>query len=298
MERGERLVLSSVMTALYLRGGPGQARVSRRRWGLVRDAIMAQPTGLHQAAEVLTGRSLWDEGARLAEPGVLEWGLEQVERQRALTIGCTGYPLRWLRVLGGQAPPALWRLGEPCLAAPVSVVGSRSLNSGETRFARSLGKSIIQAGRGLVSGGAIGADTQVAIGALSTGAEGRLTVILPYGVAHQSPDRRVCFLSVCEPTALFTAGQAMERNALIYAFSPLSLIVKSGFKFGGTWNGATDALRRRLSRLAVRTVDGDLASETLCRLGALPMRGVPDALALIGESEGDSAGEEWAMFAP
>ena len=149
-----------------------------------------------------------------------------------------------------------------------------------------------------MSGGAIGADTQVAVGALSTGAEGRLTVILPYGLEQQRLDPRVCFLSLCEPAAPFTAGQAMERNALIYAFSPLSLIVKSGFKVGGTWNGATEALRRRLTRLAVRIIEGDIASKTLCRLGAQPLRSVPDAIALISESEGDVSSDEWAMFAP
>ena len=76
----------------------------------------------------------------------------------------------------------------------------------------------------------------------------------------------------------------MERNTLIYAFSPLAIVVRSAFKTGGTWIGATDALRRRLTTVAVRGVSGDRASETLCRLGAIRIRLKKDVLAAIYES--------------
>jgi hypothetical protein len=63
----------------------------------------------------------------------------------------------------------------------------------------------------------------------------------------------------------------MERNALLYALAEYALVAHARFKQGGTWSGATDALRRRLCRLVVREDEGDLASRALAALGAVPL---------------------------
>jgi predicted Rossmann fold nucleotide-binding protein DprA/Smf involved in DNA uptake len=140
------------------------------------------------------------------------------------------------------------------------------------------------AGRCLVSGGAVGADTETAQGALGTGAEGRMTLILPFGINLVRPDPEVCFLSVSEPDAPFSTGQAMERNALIYAYSPLAVVVKARHRTGGTWHGASDALRRRLTRLAVRSMEGDQAAAALCCLGGTPVKTVDDVFRVLAET--------------
>ena len=60
----------------------------------------------------------------------------------------------------------------------------------------------------------------------------------------------------------------MERNALLYAISTHSVVAHARFKQGGTWTGATDAHRRKLTQLLVRA-DGSQAAAALQALGAL-----------------------------
>ena len=69
----------------------------------------------------------------------------------------------------------------------------------------------------------------------------------------------------------------MERNTLIYASSPLTVVVRPRFRAGGTWAGAVEAIRRRSSKTAVWGPEGDEAVEALIRLGAARMT---DPLAL------------------
>jgi hypothetical protein len=69
----------------------------------------------------------------------------------------------------------------------------------------------------------------------------------------------------------------MERNALLYAFSPSTVVCHSRFREGGTWHGAIDAHRRRTTSLIVRD-DGSPASRAFVALGAVPL-GQPSDLA-------------------
>jgi predicted Rossmann fold nucleotide-binding protein DprA/Smf involved in DNA uptake len=174
------------------------------------------------------------------------------------------YPRRWPASL---APPALWVEGDPSiLSLPgVSVAGSRELPHSYTRFAEAAGAA--PTGGCLVSGGAPGADTL---------AERAATVpvieILPAGFsAWPSPAAAAVRLSLWPPEAPFSAAAAMERNALIYAFSVITIVCHARFKQGGSWHGAISALRRRLSVLLVPE-DSELAHRALVALGA---RAVP-----------------------
>ena len=285
MVKGENLAAEAVLAALYLRGAPHGQPLSRRRWGLVRDALLSETPPLGSVSKTLKEQGLWDESLAVEAPAALDWGLQQVESGRALTVANSSYPERWTAVLGAWAPPAVWMVGRPSSAPPVSVVGSRELSAPERAFARKLGRRLMAAGRCLVSGGAIGADTETARGALLSGAEGRMTLILPYGTNLVRSENDVCLLSVCEPDAPFSTGQAMERNALIYAFSPLTVVVKARYRTGGTWFGASDALRRRLTRLAVRAADSDKAVDALCRLGGIAFRSVDDVFRILDETD-------------
>jgi hypothetical protein len=87
--------------------------------------------------------------------------------------------------------------------------------------------------------------------------------------------RGVTVLSVCNPEEGFSTAAAMERNALIYAAASRSLVVESRFREGGTWHGATSAMRRRLTAMYHRDVacgldaGGDFCSDAFGRRDAL-----------------------------
>lgn len=69
----------------------------------------------------------------------------------------------------------------------------------------------------------------------------------------------------------FRAALAMERNTLIYAACPWTVVVAARLKQGGTWTGATEALRRGLTTVLVGQ-DGSEAARALVALGGVPLR--------------------------
>lgn len=254
--------VKAVLASLYLRGAPHQALV-RRRWPLVRDAIELFAPQLHDTAECLRDAGIWEEACVLDQPGVLDWGIEQVMSGRVLSVTDCRYPRRWLKVLGSGAPPVLWCDGEGFgsgVGESVSLAGSRSLQAFQKDQAYQAGRAIARAGRYLVTGGAFGADREAVKGFVKAACPERVALLLPYGLESDCPWRgKVTRLSLCEPSVGFTAAQAMERNGLIYAASPLSFVVAARYQEGGTWRGASDAIRRRLTRLS--TVAAPTASE-------------------------------------
>lgn len=112
----------------------------------------------------------------------------------------------------------------------------------------------------------MGCDRAAVLGAASA------MEIVPYGLdlRRKLPPGR-CRLSASAPGAEFTSAAAMERNALIYAASEHTVVISARFKEGGTWIGATEALRRKLTRLVVRRSPSDAASRALIALGAIPL---------------------------
>lgn len=185
---------------------------------------------------------------------------------QVLTAACPGYPARWREVLGASAPPALWRCGDVPVSQSVSLVGSRQLTAAQATFARDSGSYVAGLGLSVCSGGAIGADQAGAGGMLLAGGQGRVVEVLPVGLGVGGPRDGICRLSACPPAAEFTTAAAMERNALIYAFSSHTIVVSARWRQGGTWSGAVDCLRRRLSTLLVADW-GDDTSAALVRLG-------------------------------
>ncbi len=55
----------------------------------------------------------------------------------------------------------------------------------------------------------------------------------------------LCLVTPYAPNAPFTVGTAMSRNRLIYTLADHAIIVASEVEKGGTWAGATDALRAK-----------------------------------------------------
>jgi predicted Rossmann fold nucleotide-binding protein DprA/Smf involved in DNA uptake len=236
---------------------------------------------LSNAGEVLRDAGFWQEASAIEDDGIINWALEQVGERRAMTVNDEAYPARWLTALGSGAPPALWIRGGMGAWGGLSIVGSRILDEGAAEFARSCGAAAVGLGLAVVSGGAPGADSEAAQGALACGEAARVVEILPRGILGAS-DHGAVSLAVGEPWADFSSALAMERNALIYAFSPFAVVVQARYKEGGTWHGAADALRRRLCTVLVRD-DGSDAARALAALGGVMFRSPGDLAALCEE---------------
>jgi predicted Rossmann fold nucleotide-binding protein DprA/Smf involved in DNA uptake len=141
-------------------------------------------------------------------------------------------------------------------------------------FAHDVGELAFHRGFAVVSGGAVGCDTAATGGALhaakAVAGAGVALEILPYGLSHAAIGES-CQLSLSPPGEPFTTPAAMERNTLVYAISERSLVVQAQLKQGGSWIGATSALRRHLSSVFIRD-DNSSASRALASLGATPIQ--------------------------
>jgi len=256
-------VISKVLTALYGRGAPRPVEVRRASWPEVLRCLRRAQVPLEGAGDALRRAGFWAEALAFEAPGLMSWADALVEEERVLTAADASYPLRWARVLGAAAPPVLYRSGPMSGAPCVSVVGSRAIPRGVARFCAQVGEEAARLGFALVSGAAAGCDSAAAAGAIRAG--GEVIELLPHGdLGRGGPG--VCRLSVCAPGEEFSSATAMERNALIYAFSAFTVVGAARFKEGGTWHGAVHASRRRLSSLLVRECE-DIAMRALASLG-------------------------------
>ena len=264
------------MCALYLRGSPVYCATHRRHWPVVLDLLLSSLPCIDDVALLLRDSGRYEESVCLLDPDGLAWGLGVVESGRAFTAASSVYPRGWSDALGAGAPPCAWVRGDVPLAPAVSVVGSRFLDRSDRAFASGLGSYLMSCGRTLVSGGAVGADSVAELAAIAAGDSPRVVEMLPCGL-DRAPERPgACQISVCAPSAEFTTGQAMERNALIYAYGRRTVVVRARLRAGGTWHGAADALRRGLGDVLVRTSRNDRASRALVGLGGVPIDAIDD----------------------
>jgi len=269
VRKGELLAIESAMYALYLRGSPYGHGLTRRRWPLALGALRSACPSLDDVGRALTEAGCWEEAAALGAGDALAWGLAVAESGGAFCAASPCYPAGWLRALGSGAPPCAWVRGRLPAAPAVGVVGSRCLERADQLFAARAGEILVGLGRTLVSGGAPGADSVVASAALGAGGGARVVVLAPTGLDVAPDVGGACVVSVCPPSAAFSTGRAMERNALIYAYGRRALVVRARLRRGGTWHGACDALRRGLGEVIVHRIAGDPASGALVALGAV-----------------------------
>jgi predicted Rossmann fold nucleotide-binding protein DprA/Smf involved in DNA uptake len=191
------------------------------------------------------------------------------------------YPERLRRLLGDGAPPLLYVAGDVSLFAgeSLAIVGSRSVDEAGAEVARRAAREAAQRGWSVVSGGARGVDQLAMSAAWEAG--GNVVGVLSEGLgrALRSPENRAAVLggrallcSPYKPTAGFSAGNAMGRNKIVYALSRVALVVASDEGSGGTWAGATEALARRLTPVAVWNGEGaGPGNASLVGRGAIPV---------------------------
>lgn len=228
--------------------------------GMTREALSAHGCGA-SAAERL---------ARLLEcPDTVEHYLAAQGDISVLTCLSDGFPQR-LRLLGAHCPPALFCRGDVSLLTrpAVALVGSRRLSAQNRRFAQHIGELAAREGRVLISGGAVGADTAAQEACLDAG--GSVVCFVPDALYAHRARPRVLYCSDEGYEAEFTAARALRRNHFIHTAAEMSFVAQCEVGRGGTWAGATDALRRERTPVFV-FADGSDGSAALIARGALPV---------------------------
>ena len=82
-----------------------------------------------------------------------------------------------------------------------------------------------------------------AVSAVSVLAEGMEKTIKLRDVQKELKRGDLCLLTPYSPDAGFSVGGAMGRNRLIYCLADYAIVVASDAEKGGTWSGASEALR-------------------------------------------------------
>lgn len=190
----------------------------------------------------------------LERRGSLAVELERLESLgiRVLTRADENYPIRYRQRLKNAAPAVLFYAGNrELLGQPgIAVVGSRNVDQVGQDCAAYIGNACAWSGLVLYSGGAKGVDSISMRAAL----DGRGTAV---GILADSLERAIrvpeirvallrgdlCLVTPYAPNAGFSVGAAMGRNKLIYALADYAVVAASDVEKGGTWAGATEALK-------------------------------------------------------
>lgn len=224
---------------------------------------------------------------------------------RAITLADAHYPDALKKKLAASAPPIFYYAGDIELASRpvIGFVGSRDVERRDVEFTEAAVRKAASLGFGVVSGGARGVDTVAETEAISSGAFcvefSSDSIVKKLGrrdTAKAVRDGRLLLLSSVGPDTGFSAGIAMMRNRYIYALSEATVAVRSDLNRGGTWAGATDALRHSLCPVLCRDhpYPGNLA---LIEKGAVPIGADWDGSfpAKLGEQD-ESEYEQTSLF--
>jgi DNA processing protein len=258
------------------------------------DSSLSSPSGLlglstdRLKAELNLSDSQVERVLRLLERG----GGLAIELERLESLGIwvvtradKRYPQRLRKRLRHSAPAVLFGAGERELMGQpgLAVVGSRHVDDHGKEWADFIGNACAHEGLVLYSGGARGVDAIATKAALD--ARGTAVGVLAHSLdkAIRAPDARpmlvsgdLALVTPYSPNAGFSVGAAMGRNKLIYALADYALIIASDAGKGGTWAGATEALKAKwLPVLALDGPDVPEGNRQLLQKGAISF---PDSL--------------------
>lgn len=212
----------------------------------------------------------------------------------AITLEDEAYPRRLVSKLGKDAPPVLFGAGQVSLLQrpAVGIVGSRNIAEEGKEAAESLAKEAVRLGFSVVSGGARGVD-QISMNSAYQ-ADGTVVGVLADSLLARIRSQDIlaaldrgatCLVVQQSPAAGFSPGAAMSRNKVIYGLSEATVVVATDEKAGGTWSGATEALKKEISQILVwRGVGEGSGNAALESLGAIPISSASDLGAALNES--------------
>ncbi len=226
-----------------------------------------------------------EEAARIralcTRGGSVAFELDDLNRKgiEVTTLFDPAYPPLLKRKLKRKTPPVLFYAGDLSLAGKVGValVGSRDVDAAGMDFAGCLAEKAAREKLVVYSGGAKGVDTISAASAIGHGgavvafvADALISRIRKRDTVEQIMDGKLLLLSDMKPDAGFSAARAMNRNKFIYASAYGAFVVSSDYNKGGTWSGATEALRNEWTKVLVwdhKEYDGN---QKLIEKGAVP----------------------------
>src|SRR6266480_3365837 len=182
-----------------------------------------------------------------------------------------------------QAPPVLFYAGDLRILErqTIAIIGSRKAGEESLAFTRAVSSYLAQQGANVISGNARGVDRTAYEGATST--EGCTTVVLPHGIRKLSGVQwrallekietgKVLLLSQFHPDAQWVVSRAMERNKVVTGLAQIVIVAESNTQ-GGTWAGATGALRQNRPLYVRETTSSSTlpGNKALIELGGHPL---------------------------
>jgi predicted Rossmann fold nucleotide-binding protein DprA/Smf involved in DNA uptake len=273
---------------------------AREFWALsqrVEPSALRARTASEIAAELAIPGDDADRIARLFDRAAgLALAIERLDHAGIWTITGVGerYPQRLHARLRGAAPVVLHGVGDSSLLDTdgVGVVGSRDIPDDGSQVAREIAQVAAKSGLPLVSGAARGVDRDAMNGALDVGgqvvgvlADSLERAVNQPGTRRGVADGQVCLLTPFTPAAPFSVGNAMGRNKIIYGLSRCTIVIASDHETGGTWAGASEALKNSYGRVASWTGPGGGAGNAgLVKQGAVELSDVTRLDELLHES--------------
>jgi DNA processing protein len=186
------------------------------------------------------------------------WDDVSARNIRAISILDPRYPESIRLLLGSQAPPLLFLLGNEQLFMGPSVgfCGSRKASEKGLAVAAECAAEFARHKINVVSGYASGVDMKASYGALASG--GTTTVVLAEGALHFRvkreirdvwEDSKVLVLSQFLPSVPWSVHNAMERNRIICALSRAMLLIEARNRSGSMAAGR-ECLKMRIPLFA------------------------------------------------
>lgn len=218
----------------------------------------------------------------------LALAIEELDHQGiwTLTAHDAKYPVALTTQLKTYAPAVLHGVGPTEFAASdgLGVVGSRDIDDAGRHVARDLARSAADLGVPVISGGARGVDQDAMNAAVDYGArvigvlaDSLHTTIRKPSLRQAVASGQVTLMTPYAPAAPFSAGNAMGRNKLIYALARHTVVVRSDEGSGGTWSGATEALKKEFGSVVSWTGDGAAnGNHALVNRGATALQNIDD----------------------
>lgn len=226
--------------------------------------------------EILRIKKLIDRGGGLA------FELEKYSNMgiNIITRADVNYPKMLKSRLGKSCPPLFYYAGDLTLLDRkcVGFVGSRNVDDDDITFTDRIVSTINNIGYDIVSGGAKGVDTISSLTSIKNGrsavefiADSLVRKIRVKANISAIQNKQLLIMSAINPDTGFTSGIAMMRNRYIYAQSLSAVVVKSDYKKGGTWSGATDCIRHEVCPVFCRDISTCKGNQELIKLGAIPI---------------------------
>jgi predicted Rossmann fold nucleotide-binding protein DprA/Smf involved in DNA uptake len=228
--------------------------------------------------------SLLDRGIALALK------VEQYENIGIWTLTSSDpeFPQKVKDTLRDNCPPVIHGFGNINLFKnqSIGVVGSRNISEEHRDVAQSIGAVCAKNSITLVSGGAKGVDINSMKGAINSG--GTIIAVLADSLLKRAKDPssqelasndQALFITNYSPEIEFSVASAMGRNKLIYGLSDSVVVVTSEYEKGGTWAGATEAIKSNYSKVLIwSSSDITKGNKELIKLGGIPVNSYDSVL--------------------